>query len=163
MPFVVFFLLLAGAGVIFVLYPHLRMLAGAVFVFFAGLLGYLVADQWLGDDPTKADIGSEVVTVSDLRLIEGSRFQKVTGRVLNGSDSARLRSFDVHIQVLDCPDEDSAEADCAIIADDTGVARVDVPPGQVRDFEATLGFIGQTAPKGVMRWTHEIGEVRATP
>ena len=103
------------------------------------------------------------IELSDMVLTEGSRFQKLSGRVTNASAQADLRSFDIRIRVLDCPDASSDDTDCAIIADDTGLARVEVPPGQTRDFEATLGFSSRTQPKGVTRWVHEIGAVRGTP
>jgi len=162
MPFVVFFLILAGAAAIFVLYPHLRTLAGGVFVLFGLVLGYLVFDQWFGRDAAASAMGPEQLVLSDLSLEDGTRFQTLSGRVENTSETARLRSFDLRVRVLDCPSEDSADTECAIIAEDDGVARVDVPAGQVRDFKATIGFASRAAPKGAVRWLHDITDVRAT-
>ncbi|MEL6680226.1 MAG: hypothetical protein AAFQ51_16100, partial [Pseudomonadota bacterium] len=66
------------------------------------------------------------------------------------------------LRLYDCPTEDSALPDCAQIGEDAGVARLDLPPGQLRAFDATLRFSGLPAVTGVLKWDFDVDYVRAT-
>jgi len=162
MPFIAFFFVLAGAIAVFVIYPRLRVIAGTVMVLFSALLAYL----WLGGageavrDQTR--IAATDLTLSDLELVEDARFLRFTGRVTNGAADAELRDFHVQITMRDCPAPQTPPADCAIIAQDTGIARVDVPAGQTRAFSAVINFVDMPEVIGVPVWDHSITAVRAT-
>lgn len=162
MPFAAFFLVLAGALAIAVLYPHLRVLAIMVFVVFAAVFGFLLFDQTTEGDRLRARIPVELVAISDLELTEGARYTRISGRVANGHDVYQLRDFDIESTLYDCPAADTPRADCAVIAQDTAIARVDVPPGQTRTFEAALSFTSRPPPKGVEVWEHRVTGTRGT-
>ena len=163
MPIVVVFLALAGSIAIFFLYPHLRVLAGAVIALFTALVVYIIVDQGGEEEADAQRIAPNELTLSDITLAEDPRFIRLTGRVTNGSPQYHLREFDLTVTVRDCPAEDAADADCAVIAQDTGIARVDVPAGQTRAFDAVIQFRAQTPSTGVARIEHDITRTHATP
>lgn len=160
MPFVIIFLVLAGAAAIYVLYPHLRKMALMFILLFGAILAYVVVDEVLDRGLGPQELTAADLTLADVALAEDLRYLRLTGRVTNGSADRTLREFTLRLTEFDCPAADTPRADCAIIAQNTGIARVDVPPGQTRDFEAIVRFTSRTVPKGVPAWQEEITAVR---
>lgn len=163
MPIAALFIVIAGAVAVAILYPHLRILALAMLVLFGGVLGayFLTGNGTV--ERQAALIPAEELVVSDVDLTAGVRFETLTGRVTNPSDSYRLRSFDVTVTLHDCPDALVPLETCATIAQDRGTARVDVPPGQTRAFRAVVGFAAVPPLQGVLRWDYRISATTATP
>ena len=166
MPIVVIFLVVAGALVIAILYPHLRAIALGVVAFFAILFGIYFATLGPLGSGGGAAIAPDELTLSALSLDQDARSATLSGTVRNGSERYRLRSFELQVTIYDCPPDTPAEAagpeSCAIIGEDEGIARADVPPGQLRRFDAVLSFPAMPAPQGTPIWRERILSTRAT-
>ncbi|MEM8789226.1 MAG: hypothetical protein AAGE76_13285 [Pseudomonadota bacterium] len=162
MPIAVFFVVLTGSVAIALLYPHLRVVAIVIAAFCAALIGFIAVDR-VGEVGRAADrISVEDITLSEVALSFEPRYMRMTGRAANASNAHQLREFTVQATLRDCPAEDSAADECAVIGQETGIARVDIPPGQVRPFAVVLGFSnGADAPEG-LRWNFDILSARAS-
>jgi len=154
---------LAVAGYIYVLYeiPKLRI-AGAIFAvaLFGGLGVYLATT----DPETELEINrisTEQVSLSELKFNLGVRTSELSGRVINNSDDYTLTGLSLVVRLFDCPGADSPLDECFVIGEDDGLARATVPPGQLRDFKATLLFNGLPVIEGVMRWDYQVIGTRA--
>ncbi|WP_112323458.1 hypothetical protein [Oceanibium sediminis] len=162
MPIVVFFLILAGAIAVAILYPHLRILALGVVALFGSLAAYL----FFGDYGTPANQGQRIsvdeLVLEDVTFVQDNRFDRLQGRVTNTSEAYRLRDFDVAVRLFDCPLPDAERSACNVVGEETGIARADVPAGQTRPFDAVLGLSQLPALKGVLVWDYEITSTRAT-
>lgn len=163
MPIAGFFVVLAGALAIAILYPHLRVMAIAVVVFMCALLGYLFFDMTTQTDRRVTLIDQSELRFDALDLRQDSRFSRLAGRVTNTSDTARLRDFSVTVHLMDCETPETPRPECATIAEDTGIARVDLPAGQTRAFEVVLSFRDTPDVTGVLVWDHTISDIHATP
>lgn len=161
MPIILFFVVFGGAVAVAVLYPHLRAQAGIVLALLGGLLAWVVVDQLLLDEP-EPPVAREDLSLAEVVLTEGPRFVRVSGRVTNDADGARLREFTLAVTLRDCPSADAAPEACEVVAEDSGIARVDVPPGQTQAFEAILGFTERSEIRGVPSWDYRITAVRGT-
>ncbi len=162
MPIVVLFLIFAGALIIAVLYPHLRLLAVAVVALFSALLAayFLTSD---GDGSARADrIPPDEVMLSELDFTDDQRLGKLSGVVENRSETWRLRGFDLQLSLMTCVDADAPET-CKIFAEENGLSRVDIPPGQVRRFEVPFPITGQSVPGEDLVWKVRVTATKATP
>lgn len=141
--------------------PQFRLAGGVVAV---ALLGGLVY-YFLASEPEKQAelnrIPVEQATLSDLGLEMGIQNSTLTGRIVNGSDDSQIIGVLLTVTIYDCPAADSDLADCFIIGQDDGEARVKVPAGQLRDFKATFLFASLPEITGEFRWEHEIIALRA--
>ena len=130
-------------------------------VVLAGLAWYLAVS------PSQTERAETLVTVEDLtldqleleRTIRGATLR---GRVENGADAARLREMTITVRLFDCELETTSLEECAIIGESDAIARVDVPPGQLRGFSAHYIFPNLPPLVGVLRWAHRITTLRAT-
>ena len=161
MPIAIFFVALAGALIVAVADRQLRPVAILFAIVMSALLAYVVWDQWLRGGRLPPRMTLEQLQLDDLQVASDARFVRVSGRAANTSERFRLREFRMRTTVHDCPDADSALPDCVVIAQDDGIARVDVPPGQARRFEAVFSFRNMPEATGVTVWDHQILEVRA--
>lgn len=107
-------------------------------------------------------VGTEDVALDLLKLERTPRGATLQGRVANGADAGVLREITIEMRLLDCPDEAVPLDDCVTIGDATGIARVDVPPGQLRGFSAPFVFAGLPPVVGVLRWEQSVIALRAT-
>jgi hypothetical protein len=162
MPFVIVFLIIAGAAIIAWLYPHLRAVALGVLALFVVLfaVSYFITGSQTAREARL--ITPDELVLSHLDFADDPMAGRLSGNVFNGSDSHRLRSLDLRVTLHDCPDEASELSDCVIVADATGTSRVDVPPGQMRRFEVVLRFPDRPASDGILKWQHEVVGTRAT-
>ncbi len=127
----------------------------------AGLGWYFFAS------PSQTERAATLVTVEDLtldqldleRTIRGATLR---GRVANGAGTAHLREMTITVRLFDCELEDTDLEDCATIGESAAIARVDVPPGQLRGFSAHYIFTNLPPLVGVLRWDHRITALRAT-
>lgn len=162
MPIAVFFVFFAGSIVVALLYPHLRVLAILISVLCAAFLGFLYIDQRDRVRGYATDIPTDTLTLSGIQIEEQTRFTRITGRVRNGAEGFRLRAFTLVATLYDCPAENSETTDCAVIAQDQGIARVDIPPGQTRGFQAIIGLANPLEPQGIARWDYTILSIQAS-
>ncbi|MEM6946425.1 MAG: hypothetical protein AAF565_21990 [Pseudomonadota bacterium] len=162
MPIIAFVLILGAAVATAILYPPARILAIAVVV---GLL-VLVRIYFLtlgNDDGIDArQLAAEAVALDAVALEEARGLTYLRGRVTNADEEARLRSFRIDLKLFDCPDAEGPLTDCAVIAEDEGIARVDVPPGQTRAFESVHRFSDRPDVLGTVRWEIEITGAEAS-
>ncbi len=154
---------LAVAGYIYVLYeiPKLRI-AGAIFAaaLFGGLGVYLAtADPEPELEINRIPVGQ--VDLSEVAFDLGVRTSELSGRVVNNSADYTLTGLTLVVRLFDCPGVDSPLDTCFVIGEDDGLARATVPPGQLRDFKATLLFNGLPDIEGVMRWDYQVTGTRA--
>jgi hypothetical protein len=110
---------------------------------------------------------SRRITIEDLRIDQLQLDQTVRGATLRGrvenlSETGRLREMTIEVRLFDCPDTTTGLEECAIIADGSAIARVDVPPGQLRAFSGYYVFPDRPAVTGDPRWDSRISAVRAT-
>lgn len=155
MPILILLTIIGLAIAVAILYPQLRLVAGLVVAIFLGLIGiYFVT----GDSAVtnQRDLDVELVILEDIALAEERGYARLSGRVTNGSETSHLRSFKIDLKLFDCPDEEVATETCAVIAEDDGIARVDVPAGQTRQFESVHRFSDTPPLKGVLRWDIEV-------
>lgn len=141
--------------------PNLRLAGGIVAAALLGGLSYyiLATDPEPRAEMRRIDVVD--VTLSDVELEIGIRTSELSGRVINGSENYDLTGVLLTVKLFDCPGADSDLSDCYTIGEDDGEARVTVPPGQLRDFTASLLFIGLPEVTGEFRWTHEVTGLRA--
>ena len=141
--------------------PELRI-AGTIiaFVFIGGLVFYMVT---VPPEPQVElnRITIEEVTLEALDLELGPRTATFSGRAINGSAEFTLTGIDIIVKLYDCPTADSGFDACFTIGEDDGYARITAPPGQLRDFTATLLFNNLPTITGVQRWEHVITGTRA--
>ncbi|MEM8658013.1 MAG: hypothetical protein AAGF22_07940, partial [Pseudomonadota bacterium] len=128
----------------------------------SAILAFLVFDRVGAPERQRAVIAIQEVKLSEVEIIESRRFTKLTGRVQNTSGIHRLREFALEATLYDCPDAEVALPSCEVIAQDTGLSRVDVPAGQTRAFEAVLGLTERLEPRGLTRWEFDIVSTRAS-
>ena len=162
MPVAVLIVALALYVYALVAAPRFRIpgaIAGALIV--AGLGWYFFASSsW-------TERASQIVSVEDLaldrleleRTIRGATLR---GRVENRAETAHLREMTITVRLFDCELEDTALDECATIGQSDAIARVDVPPGQLRGFSAHYIFPNLPALAGVLRWDYRITALRAT-
>jgi|GEM_PF-2770672 len=162
MPFAIFFLVFGGAIILAILYPHIRVLALATAALCAVLVGTIFVDRVAETDRRALRLTPQDITLSDVTLVPEARYFKLTGWAENKSALHRARDFILRSRLYDCPTDDAALTDCTTVGDETGIARVDLPPGQARPFSAVLGFTAEYEARGVLHWEHEITEVHAT-
>lgn len=127
----------------------------------AGLTWYLLAV------PGEREAARERISRDDLRLDllameETPQGATLSGRVENRSATARLRELTLRVDLYDCPPAAEDVAGCPVIAESEALARVDVPPGQLRGFSAAFVFPNRPPLTGVLRWSYEVTGTRAT-
>lgn len=162
MHIVAFFVALVAALSVAILYPRLRIPAGLLVAFFLGLMIYVFVQIPGETDQRDARITAEQLELDDVSLVQEARFSRLTGRVRNLSDTYTLRDFDVRVTLLDCPAPDAGAEACVVIAEDNGIARVNLPPGQVRRFEVVLRFTDVPEPTGYAEWDYQVTGIRAS-
>jgi hypothetical protein len=81
---------------------------------------------------------------------------EITGKVKNGSATYQLDGIALKVKLRDCIPGDASQCEAQ------GHATVTVPPGESRDFRATLYFgKGHRPAKGALAWDYEIEAVTA--
>jgi hypothetical protein len=86
---------------------------------------------------------------------------ELTGRLKNGSSTYQVDGITLDVKLRDCRTGETSQCVAAGEAERTH-AGVMVPPGESRDFRATLYFgKGHRRPKGTLAWDYEIESVTA--
>lgn len=133
-------------------------LAGLAVVITVFVTYFIVSEPGSGQDTA---ITPDELALSEVAIISDPRFITVSGNVQNMSQTASLLEFDLQLDARDCPTPDSPAADCIVIGSDSGVARIAVPPQQMRAFSAVfrLGTLPQIS--GTLRMDYSIIAARA--
>lgn len=162
MPVAVVFLLISGSALVAWVYPQYRVPALSIAgLFLALVLVYLTTTDF--DRPTAADrIALDQVELSELTLSEERLAIRLDGRVKNLAEGFMLREMALTLRLFDCPTAESPLEACETIAEDDAPARVAVPPGQLRGFEAVFGFPNRPPLAGTLVWRHEVTGTDAT-
>jgi len=162
MPVAILILVLIAYAYVMLSTPKARV-PGAVagLVIAAGLGWYFYSTS------SETVTASRRITVEDLRIDQLQLDQTVRGATLRGrvenlSQTGRLREMTIEVRLFDCPDATTDLAQCAIIADGSAIARVDVPPGQLRAFSGYYVFPDRPDVTGESRWESRVIAVRAT-
>ncbi len=162
MHIAIFFAALAGALIAAITDRQLRPVALMFAGVMAALLAYVIWDAMLRTPDGPPEMALEQLELTELAVEQDERFVRVSGRAANLSETFRLREFRLLATLHDCPAADSAFTDCEVIAQDDGIARVDVPAGQVRAFSAVFSFRNVPDLHGIPIWDYELTELRAT-
>ena len=81
---------------------------------------------------------------------------ELTGRLKNGSSTYQIHGITLKVKLRDCRAGETSQCEAE------ARAAVVVPPGESRDFTATMYFgKGHRRPKGTLAWDHEIVSVIA--
>jgi hypothetical protein len=163
MPIAILVLVLAAYVYVLAAVPEWRIpgiVLGALAT--AGLGAYLVLTEPEAETAAHR-IPPEAVVLSTLDFERTARGGVLSGRIENTSPDFRLREMTVTLRLHDCPPDTSDELGCPVIAEDTALVHVDVPPRQIRAFTAPFVFVNMPSVLGELRWTHHIDATRATP
>lgn len=162
MPVAILILVIAAYVYALAVLPQYR-LAGLI----AGALAAAALGWYLFLTPSVREIESNRISRDELRLDlllleDTARGATLSGRVENLAPAARLREMTLTLSLHDCPPEAPNPAACPVIAEAEALSRVDVPPGQIRGFEAHFVFPNRPPITGVLRWDHRITALLAT-
>jgi len=141
--------------------PEMRI-AGTIIatVLIGGLLYYTITAPSAPEEEMNRITVAEIV-IEDANLEPDPRVTKLSGRVINNATAYVLTGIVFDVKLYDCPTEDTPLTACFIIGEDTKEARVSVPPGQLRAFEAALIFANLPPVEGVLRWDYSVESLRA--
>jgi hypothetical protein len=82
---------------------------------------------------------------------------ELTGRLKNSSSTYQIQGITLNVKLRDCN-----ATRCVAAGEAEARAAVTVPPGESRDFTATMYFgKGHSRPKGTLAWDYEIASVIA--
>ncbi len=141
--------------------PELRI-AGSIIAFtlIGGLVFYMVT---VPPEPQAEmnRIAIEEIQLENLELELGPRTATLTGRAINTSESYTLTGINLDVTIYDCATETTPFEQCFTIGEDDGYARLTAPPGQLREFTATLLFNNMPEVSGVQRWAYKVTATRA--
>lgn len=133
----------------------IKKYAGVMFLAFvvAVIATYFVLD---GNKQAARDrIAASELVLKDINIAAKSSSYRITGRVLNNSETAEVLSFGLEVLAWDCtPETDTTEqrgydVKCVTIGEVEEQVFVEIPPGQARDIDDQVYFHG-----GKLNW-HE--------
>lgn len=104
------------------------------------------------DAVSKSRIPFSHVELVDLRMETDRPFAALTGRVRNRNPQFALTKVALHIRVQECP----ALNQCETVGDATQQVILDVPPGQAREIDTHVSFVGIGQPRAPRSWQYEI-------
>ncbi len=85
---------------------------------------------------------------------------QIDARITNKSEQDAISEFKLRIRALDCPGEDSAEADCVTISDVHEQIDLSVPQKQARDFHF-IATAREITPQGTLNWRLDVAELKS--
>ena len=107
------------------------------------------------DQITPADI-----QVAGVRLgsSNGGESFQVAGRVQNNSRMFPLTKMQLKVVPEDCLDAGV----CEILAEDVAEVAMEVPAGEIRDFQVNAHFAEMRAPQGRLGWHYAVVDAKGT-
>ena len=163
MPIAMIFFVLLLAFAIMWRFPVYRWAIAAGLMLVSVVFGaYLLLSEPAFKSQSAA-LPASLLELRDITINADPRFVTIRGQVHNLSTSANLLDMSLRLSALDCPAEVEPIAECIVIGADDAVARVSVPAGQLRAFEATFLIRNLPRPDGVLRWHYLITDTRAQP
>ena len=162
MAIAILVLTLVAYGYALLAYPEFRRpgLIGGVLV--AAALGIYFALSSPEAERSTSRIDPSELTLDGLTLERTLRGASLEGRIRNGSPDYRLRDLTLALSLRDCPTPDTPPETCPVIGEASGIARPDVPPGQIRALTAHFVFRDLPPVAGTLRWDWRITAIRAT-
>lgn len=150
----VLILLVASAG--------FRKFALAIVVLAAIGGGILYRHEKQQEELATTRIPASQVTISGARISLQRGTYRLSGRITNNSQEFTLSNVEIAVTVRDCVPS-STPRSCVTIGDARRTLYNNIPPGQARDFDASLHFPGSgLAPKGELDWQYTISQTRAS-
>lgn len=150
----VLILLVASAG--------FRKFALAIVVLAAIGGGLLYRHEQQQEELATTRIPASQVTISAARIYQQYGTYRLSGRITNNSQEFTLSNVEISVTVRDCV-PNSTPRSCVTIGDASRTLYNNIPPGQARDFDASLYFPGSgLAPKGELEWQYTISQTRAS-
>ena len=115
-------------------------------------------------EASKHRVRADQLAFTDLQMDSPSssyprtKWRTFTGRVRNNSQY-HVTSIEAKFRVLDC----NAQSHCDVVDENTQdfLGYGGVPPGQVRDIDATIYFRTEYKIRGRFQWDYQITEIRA--
>lgn len=156
-----FWALLLIAGIIaLVKFPPFRKTIFVIAsVLSVAIFGYLMYDKQQTETSKKL-VRAEELDFVDVRLGPESfgTSYKLAGRIKNNSRYT-VFGIEAKIRVLDCDDK----SNCEVVGEEERDIAPLIPPGQVRDIDASIYFSSETHVRGHFQWNYTISEIRARP
>jgi hypothetical protein len=135
----------------------IRKYAGVMFL---ALVVAVVASYFVLDGNKQAARGlvaADELVLKDINIAAKSSSYRITGRVVNNSQTAQVLSFGLEVLAWDCtPEAESSELrsydlKCVTIGEVEEQIFVEIPPGQARDFDDQVYFHG-----GKLNWNEHM-------
>jgi hypothetical protein len=104
-------------------------------------------------EAAKKRIAISEIQFEDIRLSLGG-FEKLTGRIRNGSSRYVLTGVEMAITVRDC-----VSGVCDVVGQASHTVMLDVPPGQVRAVDDYVYFSNMPPKRGEYQWDYQIKSV----
>lgn len=163
MPIVVIVLALVAYAYAMIAWPGFRRPGLAL----GGAIALALA-LYFWNNASETEEAATRITPADLVLDELAiertiRGAALSGRVLNSSELYRVQDMTLALRLRDCAIDAAALDECPIVAEDSAIARPNVPPGQARSFTANFLFDDLPPPSESHRWNWSVLGVRATP
>lgn len=161
MPVAILILALAAYVYALAMLPQYRLPGLALGALAAGGLAWYLFMVPAEREAARNRIAPEELRLDLLTLEDTPRGATLSGRVENLSQTAQLRDMTLTVELYDCPPAAPDASACPTIAEDSALARVDVPPQQLRGFSAHFVFPNRPPLTGVLRWEYRISEISA--
>ncbi len=159
MGWVVGLIIVFGLCYFIIVAPEIRAILIGVLVVVAGLVGWLLYDEYDEEQQSKTLISVSEVELRDMGVITRTGIKYIQGSVKNLSPSNALKNFTLRVRAHDCPGEKLEDA-CEIVGESTEDVKIEVPAGQVRAIERTVRFTNLPAARTLV-WSYDVLDVRA--
>lgn len=141
--------------------PEMRIAGTIIATVLIGGLVYYAFTAPSAPEEELHRITADQIALEAVDLALDPRVSRLTGRVVNSSQTYTLTGIGFDVKLYDCAAQDTPLDNCFIIGEDSKEARLSAPPGQLRHFEADLIFADLPKVEGVMRWDYSITTLRA--
>lgn len=137
-------------------YPKIAFSALGALVFGVAALVLLTADE---DRKIGNSVSVEQIEIENFSLVPAyAGSYRVSGRIVNRSDSVTLKGFILNIIMQDCSTTDPQS--CVIVGQSNERLISNVPPEQARDFSLNAYF-GEPEIAGEIRWDFRVSDPRS--
>lgn len=121
--------------------------------------------EWYVESRARSLVSVEQIAIDDLMLappVSGYGSYRISGRLKNGSAKHTVTQFTIRVRLKDCqnPTLDD-DANCIVVGEKPSTVYLEVPPGQVRNFDQTFVVYPNPVFRGQSAWTVKIVEILA--